>query len=174
MCGLPVAMLIATVASTVGTVASQKSAADAQTETNKRQYENTMMAYRANVNQTNLMQQQEREGALQAVEVNGLKARAAESTATVAAGESGISGLSVDALLGDILGKQGQYDSSIQTNFDRSQGAIQNQRDNVYANAASTINSLQTPAAPDYLGAGLKIAQGGYNYGKATNASWAK
>ena len=167
MCDPITVLAVASVASAVGGVVSQGQAADAQNETNKRQYENTMTAYRANINQTNLMQQQEREGALQAVEANGLKARAAESTATVAAGENGISGLSVDALLGDIMGKQGRYDSSIQTNFDRSQGAIQNQRDNVYANAASTINSLQTPAAPDYLGAGLKIASAAYSYNKA-------
>lgn len=174
MCELMTIMTIASVASSVGGVISQNQAASAQSDANQRQYENTMRAYRENVNQTNLMAQQEREGALQSVEANSLKARAAESTATVAAGENGISGLSVDSLLGDINAKQGRYDSSIQTNLDRSEGAIRNQRENVYANAASQINSLQTPAAPDYLGAGLKILSTGYSYGKATKASWAK
>ena len=166
MCEPTTILAIASVASAVGGVVAQGQAADIQAAANQRQYESTMQAYRANVNQTNLMQQQEREGSIQAVEANAIKARAAESTATVAAGENGISGLSVDALLGDINAKQGRYDSSIQTNFDRAQGAIQNQRDNVYANAASTINSLQTPASPDYFGAGLKIASAGYNYRK--------
>ena len=173
MCGIPAAMLAITALSAVGQVVAQKQQADAQAASNQRQYENTMQAYRENVNQTNLMQQQERENALQATEANGIKARAAESTATVAAGENGISGLSVDALLADINNKQGRYDTSVQTNFDRAQSAIQSQRNNVYSNAATTINSLQTPATPDYLGAGLKIGTGVYNYGKATGAKWA-
>jgi hypothetical protein len=161
-------MLAVSVASSVGSVIAQQQAADAQAESNRRQYDNTMRAYRENVNQTNLMQQQEREGSLQKVEDNNMKARAAQSTATVAAGEKGISGLSVDALMGDISFDQGRYNSSVQTNFDRAEGAIRNQRENVYANAASQINSLQTPATPDYLGAGLKIAQAGYDYKQRT------
>lgn len=164
----PVSMTVLTVASTVASLSAQQQAADAQGQSNQRQYENTMRAYRENVNQTNLMQQQEREGSLQKVEDNNMKARAAASTAAVAAGENGISGLSVDALLGDISFDQNRYDSSVQTNFDNAQGAIRNQRENVYANAASQINGLQTPAAPDYLGAALKIGQAGYDYKQRT------
>lgn len=167
MCEPTTILAIASVASTVGSLSAQSAAADAQAATNQRQYENTMRAYRENVNQTNLMQQQEREGSMQKLEANNLAARAAQSTATVAAGENGISGLSVDALLGDLSMKQNRFNSSVTTNFDRAQSAIQAQRENVYANAASAINGLQTPAAPDYLGAGLKIA-GAYNdYSKA-------
>ena len=166
--GIETALLIASVASAASTVVAQSQAADAQAETNQRQYENTMRAYRENVNQTNLMQQQEREGSLQKVEDNNMKARAAASTAAVASGESGVSGLSVDALMGDISFDQNRYNSSVQTNFDNAQGAIRNQRENVYANAASAINGLQTPAAPDYLGAGLKIAKAGYDYKQQT------
>ena len=168
MCEPTTILAIASVAATAGSVVAQSQAADAQTATNQRQYENTMRAYRENVNQTNLMQQQEREGSLMRVEDNNMKARAAQSTAAVSAGENGISGLSVDALMGDMSFDQNRYNSSVQTNFDRAQGAISNQRENVYASAASSINGLQTPAAPDYLGAGLKIAQAGYNYNQQT------
>ena len=168
MCEPTTILAIASVASAAGTVVAQSQAADAQSAANQRQYENTMRAYRENVNQTNLMQQQEREGSLMKVEDNNMKARAAQSTAAVAAGESGISGLSVDALMGDISFDQGRYNSSVQTNFDRAEGAIRNQRENVYTSAASQINGLQTPAAPDYLGAGLRIAQAGYDYNKRT------
>ena len=168
MCELTTILAIASVASAASSVVAQGQAADAQAATNQRQYENTMKAYRENVNQTNLMQQQEREGSLQKVEDNNMKARAAASTAAVASGESGISGLSVDALMGDISFDQNRYNSSVQTNFDRAEGAIRNQRENVYTSAASQINGLQTPAAPDYLGAGLKIAQAGYDYKQRT------
>lgn len=157
-----------TAISAAGTVYAQQQAANAQSASNQRQYASTMQAYRENVNQTNLMQQQEREGSLMRVADNNMKARAAQSTATVAAGENGISGLSVDALMGDLSFDQNRYNSSVQTNFDRAEGAIRNQRENVYANAASQINGLQTPAAPDYLGAGLKIAQAQYDYKQRT------
>ena len=170
MCAPVLAAL--TVASTVASVVAQQQAADAQSETNQRQYDNTMRAYRENVNQTNLMQQQERESSLQKVEDNNMKARAAASTAAVASGESGVSGLSVDALMGDISFDQNRYNSSVQTNFDRAQGAISNQRENVYANAASQINGLQTPAAPDYLGAALKIGNAASDFDKTQGNKW--
>lgn len=168
MCEPTTILAIASVASAAGSVVAQSQAADAQSAANQRQYDNTMRAYRENVNQTNLMQQQEREASMQKVEDNNMKARAAQSTAAVASGESGISGLSVDALMGDIGFDQNRFNSSVQTNFDRAQGAISNQRENVYANAASQINGLQTPAAPDYLGAALKIGQAGYDYKQRT------
>lgn len=116
-----------------------------------------MQARAANLNQTNLMQQQEREASMQKLEENSLKATAARSTARVSAGEAGISGLSVDALIADIGNKQNRYDSSIMTNYDRANAAIDNQRINVQTNAANQINNLKTPAAPDYFSAALRI-----------------
>lgn len=166
------ALMIATAASIASAASAaygQKIQADAQSKANQAQYNNTMMAYRANVDQTNLAQQQEHEAAVQKLEQNNMAARAAMSKSVVGAGESGISGLSVDSLLGDLAGKQSQYNSSVLTNYDRSQAAINNQRTNVYANAASTINSLVTPAQPDYLGAGLKIANSVANYNVGMN-----
>lgn len=146
-----------TVASAVGTVVSQQQAAGMQASANQRQYENTIRQYNANINQTNLMQQQEREAASQKLDENNLKARAAAATAATSAGENGVSGLSVDALLADVGTKQNRYNSSVVTNYDRTTGAINNQRENVYANAASTINGLKTPAMPDYFGQALRI-----------------
>lgn len=160
----PVTLTVLTVASTAASLYGQQQAADAQEQANQRQYQNTMQAYRANVNQTNLEQSQEREASMQKIEANNIQARAAESRSVVAAGESGISGLSVDAIMGDIGQKQGRYNNSVATNFERAEGAINNQRQNVYANAASTINGLKTPQQPDYLGAGLKIAGAGYDF----------
>lgn len=164
MCEPTTILAIASVASTAASVVAQGEAANAQASSNQRQYDNTMRAYRENINQTNLAQQQEREAALMKVEDNNMKARSAQSTATVAAGEAGIAGLSVDALLGDLAGKSQRYNTSVQTNFDRSESAIMNQRENVYSGAASQINGLQTPQAPDYLGAALKIGTTAYDY----------
>jgi hypothetical protein len=146
-----------TVASTAGSLVAQQNAAKAQTDANRRQYENTLTARAANLNQTNLMQQQERESGSQQLEQNNMAARAARSTATVSSGESGISGLSVDALMADLGTKQNRFNSSVVTNYDNSSMAIANQRQNIDLNAASQINSLKTPDRPDYLGAALRI-----------------
>lgn len=163
------ALLIATIASTAATLQAQRQAAKAQEQANQRQYQNTMQARAANINQTNLMQQQEREGSMQKLEENNLAARAAQSTANVSAGESGISGLSVDALMADLGTKQNRFNSSVETNYDRSAEALAIQRENVNINAASQINQLKTPAAPDYAGAALRIGTAAYDYNKANS-----
>jgi len=129
----------------------------AQEEANQRQYQAIMQARAANINQTNLMQQQEREGAMQKLEENNLKARAGESRARVSAGEAGVSGLSVDSLLADLGTKQNRFNTAIETNYDRAQEAINIQRQNVNTNAASQVAQLKTPAMPDYFGASLRI-----------------
>lgn len=144
------------VSSVVGLV-GQMQAQQAQEEANQRQYTATMQARAANLNQTNLMQQQEREASMQKLEESNLKAQAARSTARVSSGEAGVSGLSVDALLADINSKQNRFDSAVQTNYDRAGVAIDNQRINIQTNAANQINSLKTPAMPDYFSAALRI-----------------
>lgn len=146
-----------TIATSAATVYGQQQAANAQEAANQRQYQNIMQARAANINQTNLMQQQEREGAMQKLEQNNLRGRAAQATATVSAGESGISGLSVDALLSDLGTQQNRFNTSVDTNFDRSTQAIAIQRDNASINAASQVNQLKTPQAPDYASAALRI-----------------
>ena len=153
----PTTLMALSIASSVATVYGQQQAASAQSAANQRQYENALQARAANINQTNLMQQQEREGSMQKLEENNLRARAAQARATVSAGEAGISGLSVDSLLADIGTSQNRFNSSVSTNFDRSTQAIALQRDNASINAASQINQLKTPAAPDYIGAALRI-----------------
>jgi hypothetical protein len=157
-------MMALQVATAVGGVAASQQAASAQEKMNQRQYENIMQARAANINQTNLMQQQEREGSMQKLEENNLRARAAQSRAAVSAGEAGISGLSVDSLLADLGTQQNRFNTSVGTNYDRSSQAIAIQRDNVNINAASQINQLKTPAAPDYLGAALRIGQAYQSY----------
>jgi len=168
----PPVIMALQVASVIGSVAAAQSAADAQSSANKRQYENTMRAYRENIAQTNLEHGQEREASMQKLNENDIAARAGMATATVAAGESGVTGMSVDHLMMGLSGKQNRYNSAVTTNYDRVEGALNNQRDNVYANAASTINGLKTPATPDYLGSALRIGEVGvaadkkYNGGK--------
>lgn len=164
MCEPTTILAIASVASTVASVNAQQQAAKAQEQSNQRQYDNSLRAMAANVNQTNAEHMQQREASIQKLEENNMAARAAKATATAAAGESGISGLSVDALLSDLSGKQGRYTSSVTTNYENAEMAINNQRENIGINAANQINSLKTPQSPDYLGAALRIGNTAYDY----------
>ena len=161
MCSIPLALSIT---STVAGVYGQQQEAKAQQAYNEQQAKNTMAAYRANLEQTNLMQSQEHAAATQKVNENNRAAEAAKATARVSAGESGISGLSVDALLANLSGDQARYNESVNQNYENASMAIDNQRTNAQVNAASQINSLKTPKSPDYLGAALKIGQAVYDY----------
>ena len=158
------AMMVLNVASTVAGVYGQQQQAKAQNAYNNQQAKNTMEAYRANLAQTNLMQSQEHAAATQKINENNRAAEAAKAKALVSAGESGISGLSVDTLLADLSGDQARYNESVNQNYQNASMAIDNQRTNAQVNAASQINSLKTPQSPDYLGAALRIGQATYDY----------
>lgn len=170
MCGplaLPIAMLAISTVSTVATVAGQASAANkaaaAQNAYNQTQTQNAIVARNANL--ANL--EVERGNALadtrEQIQANTLALRRAQATATVSAGESGISGLSVDALLRDLGGMAGYDNATATTNYLRQDANINIRRENVQNQAVSTINSIRQPQiqAPDYLGAVLKIGQAG-------------
>jgi hypothetical protein len=157
-------MFVLSVASTVAGVEGQRQQAKAQNAYNNQQAKNAMEAYKANIAQTNLKQSQEHAAATQKINENNRAAEAAKATALVSAGESGISGLSVDALLANLSGEQARYNESVNQNYQNASMAIDNQRTNAQVEAASQINSLKTPQSPDYLGAALRIGQSTYDY----------
>jgi hypothetical protein len=146
-----------TALSIASATAAQAQSARVQNAMNKRQAQNAISAANANYAQVNLEASQQAEAMQQKLSQNNLAASAAASTARTTAGERGVSGFSVDALMADIGADQNRYETSVRTNYDRAIGALDNQRENIYASAASTINGLKAPAMPDYLGAGLKI-----------------
>ena len=161
------ASLAIAAASSVSTIESQRQQANAQNKANDRQYESDMEAYRNNLAQTDLQGQQATKQASQKMFENSLAARQAQSTATVNAGENGVGGLSVDALLGDIDTRQANYDNSVMSNLRDTQASLDSQKQNIRTNTNSQINSLVSPTAPNYLGEALKIGSAGLNaYGK--------
>jgi hypothetical protein len=164
MCNPAVATLAITAAATAASLYSQGQQVKYQNQANQRQAENAIAARDANVNQTNLEMVQEREKAMQNLEQNNLKADAAKATAITSAGESGISGLSVGSLLDELSMNQSRYNNSVVTNYDRTEVALENQRQNANISAGNVIAGLRTPNAPDYAGAALRIAGAYGNY----------
>lgn len=153
----PTTMMVLSIASTAAGVYAQQQQANAQAAANKQAYENQMTAYRVNQANSQFSRVQEAENLAEKKVANNNAARRAQSTAAVSAGEAGISGLSVDALMAEIGGMAGRDNISAETNYLRRDQAIQTDMTNNWANTASAINKLETPKTPDYLGAALKI-----------------
>jgi hypothetical protein len=153
----PTTMLALSIASSAAGLYSQQQAMQAQAASNKAQYDNQMTAFRYNQANNQLSRVQEAENLAQQRVTNNSAAVRAMSTARVSAGESGVSGLSVDALLADLAGRAGVDNTTAETNYLRRDRAIQADQMNNWAGTASAINRLETPKTPDYLGAALKI-----------------
>lgn len=177
------AALAMSAASTAASLYSQQQAADAQAASNQRAYDAQMVAYNANILQgnrelenINLRKQQEAEDLSAKKIENNAQARRDMAKATTAAGESGVSGISVDALLAELGGKAGSANMAAETNYLRRDFALEMDRSNAYTNrtnnwaqTASAINSLKTPVGPDYIGAGLRIGGSLATYGDRIN-----
>jgi hypothetical protein len=101
-----------------------------------------------------MQQQQENIAAAQRIQVASQKAEEARATARVSAGEAGVAGLSVDALINDLSREEAQYRFSVTqqqefTNINRELAF----RD---AGLSSSMNMLRINkpiAQPDYAGA---------------------
>jgi carbamoylphosphate synthase small subunit len=171
MCAPAVAAAL-TIASTAASVAAQAQAAHAQNAANARQAQNAITAQNANLAQVNLEQTQQADATQQKLQQNDLAARSAVATARTAAGENGVGGLSVDALIADIGTKQNTYETSVRSNYENTIGALDNQRSNIYASAQSTINGLRSPAMPDYFGAALRINGAYDDYRRRTDPNY--
>ncbi len=98
------------------------------------------------------------------------EARAARATTMAAAGEAGVSGLSVDALLADVYGKEATAKDRISQNSGFTTSNLTREMDGLKAKAQDRINSMPWATGPSPFAAALKIGGVGlesYNrYGK--------
>ncbi len=141
-------------------VATQAANASAQAEANEIAQQNAIEARDANYDQLALMAEQETAAAEQQIAENDIEALQATERARVAAGEAGVSGLSVDALLADMYGKQARFTDSVTKNLENSQQQIAFEKSNVSNSYKSTVNNLPTVQKPNYLGAALQGGAG--------------
>jgi hypothetical protein len=164
MCDPVTATLVITAASAASSVYAQDQTAKAQSRANQQTYNSQIQAYNTNLANANLMKSQESDNLAAQKFENNAKANRDMAKATVSAGELGVSGLSVGALLADLAGSAGRANANAEVNYLRRDAAIEQDRQNAWAGTANAVNSLKTPQSPDYLGAGLKIAQAGVDY----------
>lgn len=102
---------------------------------------------------------QEQTAASKEVEQSVIEARKAAATTRVAAGEAGISGLSVDALLGDIYGASARHADEVNQQTEWTVQQLQREKEGISSNAQDRINSVQSPviSRPNFLDLGLRI-----------------
>jgi hypothetical protein len=110
--------------------------------------------------QTNLGIQQSEAANSQKAQDQQVEMLKAAATARASAGESGVEGNSVDALIGDYHASEGRYlnDLSTQNQWNRQQASVQKQ-----GNVATAQRQINSVAKPDYLGAALRIGGDGLN-----------
>ena len=158
-----ITMAALAITSAAATMYSQQQQANYQDDVNNRQAQNIETARRASLANIDVQKQQNLADAREQINKNTMAGRAASATAATAAGEAGVSGTSVDALIRELQGKAAWDNVSTETNYLRQDTALNAQRQNVNINSNSQLNSLTTPASPDYLGTAVKLGQTGLN-----------
>lgn len=163
MCA-PTTLMALQIASAAGGLVAQQQAASEQERVNRQNYESQMTAYRYNLANANATKVQESENlAAKKIDIDA-ETRRKQATAAVAAGEAGVSGLSVDGLLASIGAEGGRAATNAEVNYLRADRAIEADKINSWSGAATNIGQMKTPQGPDYFGAALRIGDAAYKY----------
>lgn len=172
MCSPLIASTIIGAAGTASSLIGQRQQAQAHAESQRLASMQERQRYLAEVSAMRTQEQQEDLGRTQQKQQAARRAMEARATATVSAGEAGVSGLSVDALLGDLSRQQAEYEFSVDrqsslTNINR-QLALQESGIGFNRNM---LRINQPIAQPDYLGTFTQGLQSGLsNYGVLHNS----
>ena len=94
---------------------------------------------------------QEREKASQELFEKQIEAMKARATAAVSAGEAGVTGLSVDALMQDFLAQQGRQFQAIKTNYEIRKQYNYDEAVAYYHHTIGRINSVRRASKPSPL-----------------------
>lgn len=157
-------------ASAALSIRGQQQAAKAQAKVQKNATIAEQQRHLQEMSAMRLQQRQEQVAAAQGIQKSATKAREARARARVSAGEAGVAGLSVDALINDLTRQEAEYRFSVQ----QQQEFNDVNRELAFKDGAmqSRMNllSINKPIEqPNYLGAALSGAQTGmsmYSFGK--------
>lgn len=157
-----IATVFSVVSGVVGFISDSQNAKNenariaAQNEANRIATERSV---RAQADIINTRTQQEAELVSQDKTKVSIEALQAASTARVASGEAGVSGVSIDALQRQFAGSKLRFDDAVSRNFQFSQLAAQDQIRSIQASGSNQIVSSfrQAVAKPSFFGAALRI-----------------
>ena len=135
-------------------------AAQAQAQANASKAER--QRYLQEVSSMRIQQGQEEVAAAQKINESARKAREARATARVSAGEAGVAGLSVDALINDLTREEAEYSFASQQQLQMNDVGRTMQLQNAGLGFTNNMLRINKPIEqPDYLGAALSGAQTG-------------
>ena len=154
------------------TIQGQRQQAKAQAQAQRNATIAEQQRYLSEVSASRLRERQEKIAAAQRIQQSTTAAREARATARVSAGEAGVAGLSVDALINDMTRKEAEYSFSVQqqmqfANINRQLGF----EDGANRNHMNLLSINKPIAQPNYLGAVLSGAQTGLSAFSAMNTA---
>ncbi len=150
------------VAQTGATIMGQRQAAKTQEKVQANASKAERQRYLHEVSSMRIQQGQEQVAAAQRLQESTKKAREARATARVSAGEAGVAGLSVDALINDLTRKEAEYNFNTQKQLQMSDVNRTMQLRDAGLGFTNNMLRINKPIEqPNYLGAALSGAQTG-------------
>ena len=161
MCEIITAVTLA-LASAGSQIHGQRQQAKTQAKVQKNASAAERERYLREVSSMRVQQGQEEVAAAQRVNESARKAREARSTARVSAGEAGVAGLSVDALINDLTREEAEYNFATQQQLQMNDVGRSMQLENAGLGFTNNMLRINKPIEkPDYLGAAISGAQTG-------------
>lgn len=157
---LPLLGMLASVGQAVAGFAAASQQASEQNAAHERNRVAAVAAASDKYASTNNKVLQEREAASQELQEKQITALKTRATAATSAGESGVTGLSVDALETDLLAQQGRQMQAIQTNWEIKQQHAADENVATYHQTIGRINSVRKAAPVSPLGFIFQAAGG--------------
>ena len=143
-------------------VMGQRQMAKTQAKVQKNASAAERQRYLQEVSSMRVQQGQEEVAAAQRVNASARKAREARATARVSAGEAGVAGLSVDALINDLTREEAEYNFATQQQLQMNDVGRSMQLENAGLGFTNNMLRINRPIEkPDYLGAAISGAQTG-------------
>ena len=150
------------IASMGAQVMGQNQMAKAQAKAQKNASAAERQRYLQEVSSMRIQQGQEQVAAAQKINESARKAREARATARVSAGEAGVAGLSVDALINDLTKQEAEYSFATQQQLEMNDVGRTMQLENAGLSFTNNMLRINKPIEqPDYLGAAISGAQTG-------------
>lgn len=134
--------------------------AEAQAATNANMEAIARQDMQDGVDQINTREQQEIEAATEQQLDHQDAATRATASAKVGASGSGVTGFSVDALLGDLYGQHATNKDRINMNLENTTDQLASERDALGTNYTRTVASLPSAQKPSALGYGVQAGLG--------------
>tara|TARA_B110000305_G_scaffold237531_1_gene301054 strand:+ start:522 stop:1037 length:516 start_codon:yes stop_codon:yes gene_type:complete len=149
-------------ASSYSQVQGQKQQAKTQAKVQANASAAERQRYLQEVSSMRVQQGQEQVAAAQRISASARKAREARATARVSAGEAGVAGISVDALINDLTKQEAEFNFATQQQLQMNDvGREMQLKDAGLGFTNNTLRINKPIEQPDYLGAALSGAQTG-------------